>query len=153
MAVGVALGCAPSGGDGTTRIFAAASLADVMIELGDAFRASNAEVDLEFSFAGSASLRLQIEEGAPADVFVSADALTIEELRESLPGLEPLAFATNSLVIGVAADNPTAIESVRKPLQSRLGRSRPERSGRIERKPIAVTTAIGTIIQNAHCQP
>ena len=53
-------------------VFAAASLTDVLKEIGDAFRAKSG-VPTRFSFAASSALARQIETGAPADAFVSAD--------------------------------------------------------------------------------
>src|SRR5690606_2488218 len=58
--------------DRSLTVFAAASLTDVLQEVGAAYTARTAE-SVRFSFAGSATLARQIEAGAPADVFVSAD--------------------------------------------------------------------------------
>lgn len=53
-------------------IFAAASLTDVLQEIGKAFREKTG-VGVRFSFASSSALAKQVETGAPADAFVSAD--------------------------------------------------------------------------------
>ncbi len=108
LAVVLAVGC---GGDddgggsdasGAT-VFAAASLTEVFEDLAP---------DAKFNFAGSDELALQIEEGAPADVYAAAspkypDELFVAELVE-----EPQIFATNALVLIVPSDNPAGIESV-----------------------------------------
>ncbi|MBC9131266.1 molybdate ABC transporter substrate-binding protein [Frischella sp. Ac13] len=54
-------------------VFAAASLTDAMQEIGQTYQAQNREMDIVFSFASSSVLARQIEQGAPADIFISAD--------------------------------------------------------------------------------
>src|SRR6184192_3415030 len=56
---------------GKVTVFAAASLTDAFKEIGSAFSAKNA-VSVEFNFAGSPTLRTQLEQGARADVYASA---------------------------------------------------------------------------------
>src|SRR4051794_13641266 len=58
---------------GTLTVFAAASLTDVFTELGDRLMADHPGLDIRFNFAGSSALATQITQGAPADVFASAD--------------------------------------------------------------------------------
>ena len=58
---------------GTLTVFAAASLTDAFEEIGTAFQQANPGVDVIFSFGGSSTLATQIIEGAPADVFASAN--------------------------------------------------------------------------------
>ena len=53
-------------------VSAAASLTDVMEELADEYKTVEPEIDLNFTFASSGSLQVQIEEGAPVDIFMSA---------------------------------------------------------------------------------
>lgn len=72
----------------TITVLAAASLTDVMGELEASYEANHPNIDLVFSFAGSGALQTQIEEGAPADIFISAankqmDALNEEGLMDS----------------------------------------------------------------------
>ena len=55
------------------HVYAAASLTDAFRELGRALEASHPGLTVQFNFAGSQQLALQIEQGAPADVFASAD--------------------------------------------------------------------------------
>jgi molybdate transport system substrate-binding protein len=61
-------------------VFAAASLTNVMQELGDAFTKQNS-IPVRFSFAASSALARQIENGAPADVFFSADLEWMDYLQ------------------------------------------------------------------------
>ncbi len=64
----------------TLTVFAAASLTGSFGEIGKAFEAANPGVPVKFNFAGSQVLRTQIEQGAPADVFASADHKNMEPL-------------------------------------------------------------------------
>jgi molybdate transport system substrate-binding protein len=61
-------------------VFAAASLTNVLQELGDAFTKETA-VPVRFSFAASSALAKQIENGAPADVFFAADVEWMDYLQ------------------------------------------------------------------------
>ncbi len=61
-------------------VFAAASLTNVMQDLGDAFT-KETSVPVKFSFAASSALARQIENGAPADLFISADVMWMDYLQ------------------------------------------------------------------------
>ena len=103
----------PAGVEGDAVVFAAASLADAFTEIGDAFTAANPDAKATFSFDASSALVQQITEGAPADVFASADAANMDKLTDAgLNGGEPVVFATNLLAIIVASDNPLGITGV-----------------------------------------
>ena len=93
---------ATAGGSGLT-VFAAASLREVL---------EDARPGVRLSFAGSDQLALQIREGAPADVFVSANTRFPRELRDEGLLEEPVVFATNRLVVVVPRANPARIRSV-----------------------------------------
>jgi molybdate transport system substrate-binding protein len=102
------------GGDETTTltVYAAASLTATFEQLGADFEASHDGVEVEFNFAGSSDLVAQIQEGAPADVFASADEANMEKLTaDDLEGSDPATFASNTLEIAVPPDNPAGIES------------------------------------------
>ena len=60
---------------GRITVFAAASLTDAFNEIGTAFKAANPRAEVAFNFAGSQALRTQLEQGARADVFASADTV------------------------------------------------------------------------------
>jgi molybdate transport system substrate-binding protein len=105
-----------SGGEavaGEITVFAAASLADAFTAVGEAFTEAHPEATATFSFDASSRLVQQITEGAPADVFASADMANMDKLTEAgLNGTEPEVFATNSLAIIVAPGNPLDISDV-----------------------------------------
>lgn len=58
---------------GDVRLYAAASLTDALNELSVSYQKSHADISIKRSFAGSSTLAKQIENGAPADIFISAD--------------------------------------------------------------------------------
>lgn len=95
-------------------VFAAASLTDAFEEIGAAFTAENPHVSVLFSFGGSSSLATQLGQGAPADVFASANARQMAVAVESERILDDVAqiFAENYLVLVVPAENPAEIESL-----------------------------------------
>ena len=100
-------------GSRTVTVYAAASLTSTFEELGEQFEAEHEGVDVELSFGGSSDLVAQIQEGAPADVFASADLANMDKLTaDALEGREPESFATNTLQIAVAPDNPLGITSL-----------------------------------------
>ena len=99
--------------EGSITVFAAASLKATFTELADEFEAANPGVTVELNFAGSSDLVTQITEGAPADVFASADEKNMAKLTDA--GLAdadaPVNFATNVLEIAVPPGNPAGIET------------------------------------------
>jgi molybdate transport system substrate-binding protein len=94
-------------------VFAAASLTGAFTELGDEFAAVNPDIDVTLNFASSSDLVAQIGEGAPADVFASADEPNMARLTDGAgtTGV-PAVFATNRLEIIVAPGNPHRIVTV-----------------------------------------
>lgn len=93
-------------------VYAASSLTDVFGELEAVFEGEHPGVDVAITFAGSQVLRLQIEQGAAADVFASADQEHMDALIEAELVEESRVFAHNDLVIIVPLDNPAGIESL-----------------------------------------
>lgn len=92
---------------GTVLVLAAASLTDAFTDLGLAFEVANPDVDLQLNFAGSSALREQILEGAPADIFASANRSNMNQvLAAGDVDAEPQIFARNRLQIAVPAGNP-----------------------------------------------
>jgi molybdate transport system substrate-binding protein len=107
-------GCTPAQDKSTVVVFAAASLKEAFTEIGQRFTADNPGAEVEFSFAGSADLVTQLTQGAPADVFASADTKNMDKV--SAAGLlsgTPVNFASNALEIVVAPGNPKSITSLR----------------------------------------
>lgn len=75
-------GCSADSGK-TLHVLAAASLTDAFTEIAKEYEKTEPDVKLVFSFDSSGTLKTQIEEGAPADVFVSAAMKQMEELDEA----------------------------------------------------------------------
>jgi len=106
---------APAGSDtegptGSITVFAAASLQQTFTTLGKQFETANPGASIRFSFAGSSDLVTQIQNGAPADVFASADEANMAKLSSTdLASGSPRDFATNVLEIAVAPGNPKGI--------------------------------------------
>lgn len=98
----------------TLTVFAAASLTSAFTEIGKNFEAANPGVTVTFNFAGSQALRTQIEEGAPADVFASANKTEMENLITSTFVAQDASqiFLNNKLVVILPADNPAALEQL-----------------------------------------
>ena len=97
----------------TISVFAAASLTDSFRALGDAFHKQHSDIEVQFNFAGSPTLVTQIEQGAAADVFASADTTNMDKLRtDGFTTGTPLVFAHNQLEIAVAPNNPKHIQSL-----------------------------------------
>ncbi|MFC7879673.1 molybdate ABC transporter substrate-binding protein [Isoptericola sp. NPDC057391] len=120
LAVTALAGCgtSASGADGedagttTLTVFAAASLKGSFEDLAVQFEAAHDGVDVQLGFAGSSDLVAQIQQGAPADVFASADTATMDRLvADDLVGA-PQDFATNTLEIAVPPGNPAGVESL-----------------------------------------
>jgi molybdate transport system substrate-binding protein len=95
---------------GEVVVFAAASLTDAFTELGDAFAAANPDASVTFNFAASSELVAQIIEGAPADVYASADVSNMTKLTDAGANAgDPVTFANNLAQIVVAPGNPLGI--------------------------------------------
>lgn len=98
--------------DTTLTVYAASSLTAAFEQIAEEFEDEHDGVDVELSFGGSSDLVTQIQEGAPADVFASADTANMDELAaDDLTGAEPEPFATNTLEIAVPPDNPAGVRS------------------------------------------
>lgn len=98
----------------TVTVFAAASLSDAFEEIGRDFEAAHPGVDVLFNFAGSSTLAAQIDAGAPADVFASANWPQMDKVEHAgLLAAPPAPFARNQLTLVVPAANPGGIETAR----------------------------------------
>jgi molybdate transport system substrate-binding protein len=97
----------------TLRVYAASSLTAALEELAHEFETEREGVQVELTFGGSADLASQIDQGAPADVFASADGPTMAKLVDAgLAAGDPVPFATNTLQIAVPPDNPAGITAM-----------------------------------------
>ena len=96
----------------TVTVFAAASLKNALEEIAAGFTAGTG-VDVRFSFAGSSALARQIEQGAPAHVFISANSDWMDQLERGglLVARSRFDLATNRLVLvsGDGAGDPVEI--------------------------------------------
>lgn len=99
---------------GSLTIYAATSLTDVFEAVGDAFVEAHPDVEILLNFANSAMLAAQIEAGAPADIFASANELQMDSVVESgrVDETEVKIFAHNRLTVIVPADNPADVLTV-----------------------------------------
>ncbi len=102
LAAALALPGSVSGGTPIT-VFAAASLIQALPRIDPAPR---------YSFAGSDQLAIQIQQGAPADVFAAASPKQPELLFRTGLVRRPVVFATNKLIVLVPRSNPEHIQSV-----------------------------------------
>ena len=94
-------------------VYAAQSLTESFEAIARAFEATRPGLKVELHFGGSSALATQIEEGAPADVFASADAPQMQRLSAArLITGEPTTFARNSLVVVVPAANRVELRRV-----------------------------------------
>lgn len=99
-------------GAGHITVFAAASLKSTFTELGKRFEEANPGAEVEFNFAGSSDLVTQLTQGAPADVFASADTKNMTKAVDAgLVHGDPVDFATNTLTIVTTPGNPKGITS------------------------------------------
>jgi molybdate transport system substrate-binding protein len=102
-------------------VFAAASLKKTFTDIGEQFKTDNPGASVEFSFAGSSDLVTQLTQGAPADVFASADTKNMDKAAQAgLLAGDPVNFASNTLTIAVAPGNPKKIASFKDLTQQGL---------------------------------
>lgn len=97
---------------GSLTVFAAASLIEAFNEIGESYEAANPGVQITLNYAGSQQLAQQLSQGAPADVFASADKEQMDNVISSgrvLQGME-VKFVRNRLLIIVPEDNPGQIQ-------------------------------------------
>ncbi len=93
-------------------VFAAASLKATFTELGTKLHEQNPGTTVTFNFAGSSDLVTQLTQGAPADVFASADTNNMTKAVDAgLVARAPVDFATNTLTIVTPPGNPKSIAS------------------------------------------
>jgi molybdate transport system substrate-binding protein len=106
--------CGASNTSSTLTVYAAASLTDAFTEIGKAFEAEHSDTTVVFNFGGSQNLRTQIEQGAPADVFASANIKEMDTLvsQNYVTPDAPQIFLKNQLVVILPKDNPAGIVSL-----------------------------------------
>jgi molybdate transport system substrate-binding protein len=95
---------------GPLTVYAAASLTGVFTTLGKQLESANPGLTVTFNFAGSSALATQLTQGAPADVFASADQAQMDVVTKAgLQKSAPAVFASNVLEIAVPKGNPAHV--------------------------------------------
>lgn len=103
----------PAAATGAITVFAASSLKSVFARIAEQFEKSHPGTRVSFNFAGSSDLVTQLTQGAPADVFASADEKNMgKALDAGLVTGDPAKFATNTLTIVTRPGNPKGIASL-----------------------------------------
>lgn len=99
----------------TLTVFAAASLTEAFTALGKNFEAAHLGTVVTLNFAGSQQLAQQIAQGAPADVFASANTKQMNAVIETgqVAADAPRTFARNRLVVVAPKDNPARIRTLK----------------------------------------
>ena len=115
---GILAACGSNDSDTTNgdkvTVFAAASLTEAFTELGEQFEREHEGSSVVFSFGASSDLAGQIDQGAPADVFASADEPNVQKVVDSgMNEGEPADFAGNVLEIAVPKGNPGGVTGLR----------------------------------------
>ncbi len=95
---------------GNLTVFAAASLTDAFEEVAAALRAAHPDLDIAYNFAGSQQLVTQLNDGARADLFASANLSQMSDAQDAgvIAG-KPVVFIVNRLAIIVPDDDPAGI--------------------------------------------
>jgi molybdate transport system substrate-binding protein len=98
---------------GSITVSAAASLTEAFTKMGTDFQKANPGTTVMFSFGGSSTLVTQIQGGAPADLFASADGANMQKVvNGGQVTEEPTVFATNLLAIVVKPGNPQNVKTL-----------------------------------------
>lgn len=95
----------------TLTVFAASSLADSFTNLGKTFEKAHPGTTVVFSFLASQTLAMQINAGAPVDVFVSASSKDMQSASSRVPIYK--GFVSNSMVLAVPVKNPLKISRIK----------------------------------------
>jgi molybdate transport system substrate-binding protein len=151
LGVFLAIGCADNGNEATNEtgtpvaaetpasdqepdaitVSAAASLTEAFTDMESKFETENPDIDVNFNFGSSGNLRKQIEGGAPADVFASADQKNMNTLANEtlIDNSSRENFVKNSLVLIVPANstlNITGVKDLTNPEVKKIGIGNPD---------------------------
>ena len=101
--------------EGVLAVFAAASLSDAFEAMGQRFETEHPGVRVTFNFAGSQQLAQQLAQGAPGDVFASANPRQMTAVIESgrIGAEAAQTFAHNRLVVALPMGNPAGVSELR----------------------------------------
>jgi len=103
----------PTPASTTLKVFAAASLKSSFTALQMKYQQAHPTVKIVYNFAGSQALVQQITQGAPADVFASADQKNMKKLSDAGLATDPKTFADNTLAIIIPTSNPAHITTLK----------------------------------------
>jgi len=127
--IALALACGGAGAAEVT-VSAAASLSNAFTELGRAYEAHHPADTIVFNFAASDLLLRQIEQGAPADVFASADEVTMDRAAAAklIDAATRRPFATNALVliVGAGTNAPGTLRDLEDKAYARIAIGNPD---------------------------
>lgn len=122
LALVLVAGCADAGPDvdgpgadpgrRPVTVFAAASLTEVLTEVGALYEREHPGAEVTFSFAGSQTLVAQVQQGAPADLLVTADEASLRAAAPELRPEPPVVLARNRLALVVEAGNPAGVRGL-----------------------------------------
>jgi molybdate transport system substrate-binding protein len=139
----LALGACGDGEGETITVFAAASLTEAFTELAEAFERQHPDVEVRLSVAGSAALRTQILEGAPADVFASASPDEVETLVAAGIVIDARTLAANRLVVVTSDDGIRSFDNLAGPGVRLVLAAEDVPAGRYARESLALAEADG----------
>lgn len=97
---------------GPVTVFAAASLTESFDDLQRSLRTTAPGLAVTYSYGSSGALVAQVQQGAPADVVVTADTATMKKLTDAGLVEAPVTFARNRLAILVAPGNPKSVSAL-----------------------------------------
>ncbi len=97
---------------GAVTVFAAASLTGSFTDIAKKFEAARPGSKVTLNFGASSALALQIEQGAPADVFASASPRNMTQVITAKAATTSTTFARNSMQLAVPPGNPAAVTGV-----------------------------------------
>lgn len=98
--------------ESTLTLLAAASLTEVYADLASRLEEQRPGLEVRTSLGSSTDLAEQAADGAPGDVLSTADGTSMSIAQEAGAVSDPVAFATNTVVLAVPADNPAGITSL-----------------------------------------
>jgi molybdate transport system substrate-binding protein len=94
---------------GTVTVLAAASLKEAFTKLGQRFEAAHPGTKVVFNFGPSSGLAIQINQGAPADVFASASTKSMDQVVSAGGAASPTNFASNVMEVALPPSNPAHV--------------------------------------------
>ena len=97
----------------TLKVFAAASLKPSFTAIQKQYQQAHPNVKIVYNFAGSQALVQQITQGAPADVFASADQKNMKKATDAGLTTNPQTFADNTLAVIIPTNNPAHITALK----------------------------------------